>query len=64
MKEIAAPKAHLRVFCQSLAMMRMTRRAVVIPYVHDVMASMTKKTKGFTPYCFKVFQTMKVAPKV
>jgi hypothetical protein len=61
MNEIAATNAHFRVFGQSLAKIRIIRRAVEIPYVHEVTASMKKNATGLTPYLVNVFQTMNVA---
>ncbi len=61
---MAEAQVHFRTDFHSRLTTLTVSRAVAIPYVHEVMASITKKTIGFTPYLLNVFQTTKVAPKV
>ncbi len=61
---MADAHVHLRTDFQSRRTTLTVSRAVAIPYVHEVMASITKKTIGLTPYLLSVFQTTNVAPKV
>ena len=64
MKLTAAAQAHFRTAIHSRLTTPTVNRAVDIPYVQEVMASMTKKTMGLTPYLLSAFHTTSVATTV